>query len=148
LGSGEEERALRAETQRLGLGASIYWLGFRSQDEIPKFLQAADAFVHPSQWDPWPYAVLDAASSGLPLILSNRTGCHSDWMADPCCAVTYSCGNVEALAGVMRKMVNDTETRMILGRNALQQSSRHTELEYCKIFEHEVGNVMNKLKKI
>ena len=50
----------------------IQMLGWR--DDITRILAAADLYVHPSRWEGLPLAVLEALSSGLPVIYSDCAG--------------------------------------------------------------------------
>ena len=49
-----------------------------SEAEILDLLSLADGFILPSLGDPYPLAVIEAAFAGLPLLLSDRVGCHPD----------------------------------------------------------------------
>lgn len=54
-------------------------------------LAIVDAFILPSLGEPWGVAVIEAAFARLPLLLSNRVGCHPEalipdkngWLFDP-----------------------------------------------------------------
>ncbi len=135
LGSGPLEEALRKRAAGLGVGDRVSFLGFRNQSEMPAILQAADALVHPSEADPWPYSVLDAAISGLPLALSDRTGSYPDWAAEPPAARVFPCGDVSALSKIIEDWLHDPASLHILGVVARAKAERHRESVFCEIFE-------------
>ena len=56
----------------LGIGERVHFLGYRR--DVAKFIKGADAFAFPSNYDPCPLVVLEALSSGLPLITSRSVG--------------------------------------------------------------------------
>jgi glycosyltransferase involved in cell wall biosynthesis len=75
-GTGEEERELRAEAERIG--ARVVWLGFVNQSRIAAAYAAADCLVLPSESESWGLAVNEAMATGLPAVVTDRTGCHPD----------------------------------------------------------------------
>ncbi len=71
-GHGEQEPALRARVERLGLGARVRFLGFRT--DVPRLLAAADFLVLPSRWEGLPYAVLEAMASAKAVVATPVDG--------------------------------------------------------------------------
>ena len=50
----------------LNLEGQVHFLGYRR--DIPQLLAAFDIFIHPSNFDPFPLAVLETSSAGLPVV--------------------------------------------------------------------------------
>lgn len=50
----------------------VDFLGWR--DDVPRLLAAADLYVHPSRWEGWPVAVVEAMTAGLPVVASDCSG--------------------------------------------------------------------------
>lgn len=67
---GGHEAFLRAEVDRLGLGAAVRFLGSQVGPAKWATLRAADAFVLPSLSEGQPMAVLEAWSCGLPVLMT------------------------------------------------------------------------------
>lgn len=63
--------ALRARAHALGAGNRVHSIGVRPADEV---LAAADAVAVPSLYEPFSLVALEAAATGLPLVLSARAG--------------------------------------------------------------------------
>ena len=63
VGSGDQLAALRAETQRRGLGDRVHWLG--EQTEVAPFLASADLFALTSANEPLGLVLLEAAAVGV-----------------------------------------------------------------------------------
>ena len=72
VGADRHSARYRAQAQRLGLGHRVHWLGALA--EVGPCYGAADAFVLPTLYDPFPNAALEAFASGLPVLTSTRSG--------------------------------------------------------------------------
>ena len=113
----------------------INWLGFKNQSEIPGILQAADILIHTSQADPWPYAILDGAISGMALLLSNRTGSYPDWMAAPAGGMVFETGNIAQIADCLKTFVTNPLRLKAFQQAAEARAAHYTETTFCEIFE-------------
>lgn len=87
--------------KRLGVIDRVRFLG--PQTDVTPYLGAADAFLLPSWYDPFPNACIEALACGLPVIASTSTGTaeliHSGENGMVCRA-----GNVEELSQKMREL--------------------------------------------
>lgn len=72
VGRDKHERRYAAQATRLGLGARVHWCG--AQPDVRPYYGAADAFVLPTLYDPFPNAVLEAMACALPVITSRSCG--------------------------------------------------------------------------
>jgi UDP-glucose:(heptosyl)LPS alpha-1,3-glucosyltransferase len=60
---------------RLGLADRLHWHGATS--DAGRFFAAADVFVLPSVYDPFPLVVFEAMATGLPAVVSKLAGSAS-----------------------------------------------------------------------
>lgn len=59
-------------TEKLGVASRVtFWGG---QESVERFYAAADFFVQPTLYDPFPSVVLEAMASGLPVITTSQSG--------------------------------------------------------------------------
>ncbi|WP_407275559.1 glycosyltransferase [Halothiobacillus sp. DCM-1] len=72
IGSGAEESALRAQAAAHPDQPRIHFVGYR--DDIPTWLAAADLLVMPSRREGFPYTLIEALHSGLPVVASDFPG--------------------------------------------------------------------------
>jgi len=72
VGSGPLEAEARRLTSSLGLDDVIHWLGQRS--DAPALYQMFDCFVLLSQWEAYPYVILESFASGVPVIATSNLG--------------------------------------------------------------------------
>jgi glycosyltransferase involved in cell wall biosynthesis len=135
LGSGVLEEELKNLARELGVNDKITWLGFKNQSQIPAILQAADILLHTSQADPWPYAILDGAISGLALLLSDHTGSHPDWMAKPAAGMVFGVGKPDEIAGCLKTFVTQPKLLKACQQAAVTRAADYTETNFCDIFE-------------
>ena len=72
VGADRRTNALRRRADALGLGSRVIFAG--AQREVRPWYGAADCFVLPTLYDPFPNAALEAMASGLPVITSSNCG--------------------------------------------------------------------------
>ena len=65
-------RKYREMARRLGVFENIHFLGPRR--DVETYYAAADIFVFPTLYDPFPSVVLEAMASGLPVVTTTRCG--------------------------------------------------------------------------
>lgn len=71
-GQGDKQEELQKLIDTLNLQDNVKLLGFR--DDVPKLYDAADIFIHPSFREGLSVALMEAMSSGLPVIASRIRG--------------------------------------------------------------------------
>ncbi|MEJ5223384.1 MAG: glycosyltransferase family 4 protein [Anaerolineales bacterium] len=80
-GTGALLDELKARVQAAGLEEHIRFLGYQGEENILELLALSDAFLLPSLGDPYPLVVIEAEFAGLPVLLSDRVGCHVEALA-------------------------------------------------------------------
>src|SRR5258705_13772736 len=89
VGGRDRERARFARRARAaGLSGRVRFLGGR--DDVRPLYAAADCFILPTRYDPFPGAALEALAMGLPAIVGERCGAaevlrhgESGWICEP-----------------------------------------------------------------
>jgi glycosyltransferase involved in cell wall biosynthesis len=71
LGDGPEGPELKKQTETLAL-KRVDFVGAVPNEQIPKYLFEADAFVSPSHYESWGLVVNEAMAAGLPVLLSDK----------------------------------------------------------------------------
>jgi UDP-glucose:(heptosyl)LPS alpha-1,3-glucosyltransferase len=72
IAGGDDPRPWRRRAERLGVAGRLRFLGRRH--DLERVYRAADALVLPARYDAFGLVCLEAAASGLPLVLSGATG--------------------------------------------------------------------------
>lgn len=77
-GTGALKEALQARVRECGKEANIRFLGYQAETQVLELFSLADGFLLPSLGDPYPLVVIEASFANLPLLLSDRVGCHPE----------------------------------------------------------------------
>jgi UDP-glucose:(heptosyl)LPS alpha-1,3-glucosyltransferase len=88
VGKDGEQARFAARARAAGLGERVRFLG--AKDDVRPLYAAADCFVLPSRYDPFPNTALEAMAMGLPAIVSSRCGAAeiiepgaNGWVCEP-----------------------------------------------------------------
>jgi len=100
----------------LGLAGRVTIAG--PQTDPTPYFGAADAFVLPTLYDPFPNAALEAMACGLPVITSTKSGA-AELVLEHDAGLVCESRDIDALAGHMRTLL-DGPTRARMGANALR----------------------------
>jgi glycosyltransferase involved in cell wall biosynthesis len=73
-GQSDEMRKLIAYAEKVGVKDSIVFTGYYPDRKLPKLYQAADVFAFSTFYEHHPFAVLEALSTGLPVVTTNVGG--------------------------------------------------------------------------
>lgn len=109
-GNGEVDKG-KALAKELDITAQTVFLGWVSGKEKDKAFKEATTFCLPSYAEGFPMAVLDAWAYGLPVI-TTPVGGIPDIARDGINLLLFNAGDVESLAGAMRRMIDDSSLRM------------------------------------
>ncbi len=69
VGSGSLEQEMRQLATALGVASKVHFLGMRR--DVPALLNGADGYVLSSRYEGFPMVLLEAAASGLPLVVTS-----------------------------------------------------------------------------
>lgn len=120
-GEGPLRQHLQDEASSLGIANRVRFLGFVNQTQLPAVYTAADLFVLPSSYDACPVVVCEAMLCGLPVLLSDEIRGRFDLVIPGRTGEIFPCGNVEALAAALRKLLSDRAVLATLSLNARER---------------------------
>ncbi len=101
-GDGPLRTALQRRVTATSFSGHIHLVGRKSYEELPRFYQAASAFVLPSLADEWGLVVNEAMAAGLPVLVSKRAGCSRDLVEHGMNGFTFDPSSADELAARMR----------------------------------------------
>ena len=126
-GRGAEE--LDAEAARLGLQSAVRVTGFVSAADLPVFLAAALALVHPSKYEGFGLTPLEAMAAGTPVLAAN-TGALPEVVGDA--GMLLPPDDVDAWAKAMTRVSEDDDLRRSMVERGRAWSERFTWGEAAK----------------
>lgn len=116
-GRGDHEGKLRALTERLGLGETVSFLGYVSEEEKVSLLQSSWIHVLTSPKEGWGISALEAAACGTPTVASDSPGLR-DVVLDGRTGTLVRHGDVGALAEALASILRSPATRRKMAREA------------------------------
>ena len=119
-GDGEEMARLKAQVERLGLTASVRFIGHvKARDGFSK----GRLLVVPSRGDSMPYVVIEAGAAGVPMIAAKVGGIpeifgpHSDAL--------FTASNIAALANAIGAALDDPATVQLRAKALRERIFQH-----------------------
>jgi glycosyltransferase involved in cell wall biosynthesis len=122
IGDGPNRNELESCAKRYNISEYVKITGFINQKSIPFYIGAGDIVVMPSEKDPHPLAITESLIFGLPVVASDRVGCvgPTDTARPGVNALVYPCGDVDALADTLLKLVVNPDLREKMGKASLE----------------------------
>ncbi|HEX5046237.1 MAG TPA: glycosyltransferase [Gammaproteobacteria bacterium] len=112
FGRGPLEPELRAEIAALGLEGRVLLAGFR--EDLPSLLPGLDVLAHPAEREGLGLALLEAASSGVPVVACAAGGVP-DVVDDGRTGLLVPAGDGPGLRGALGRLLADPAERARLG---------------------------------
>lgn len=142
VGDGQEKSNLKSQISKLKLGNSVKLLG--RQNNLEEFYSQADAFLLTSDYEGWGMVVVEAASYGLPIIMTN-VGCAGELIKDGESGMVIPVNDQAKLEEAMVRLINNDNLRKKLAEGAFSAiknlpSKEETMVLYKKSWEKTMKN--------
>lgn len=119
----ERVTSLRAQVAALGMIERVKLLGYVEEGLVPALYRNAAVNVFPSRYEGFGFPVLEALAAGCPTITSPNSSL--DEVAGDA-AVIIPCGDPDALAGALERVVYDSEQRKSLRERGFARAATFT----------------------
>ncbi len=113
------EESLKKQIRELGLEGRVFLAGRTSH--IEKKYEEADVFVFGSNYEGCPNALMEAMAAGLPCISTDCPTGPADLITDGVSGLLVSVGDVKAMAGAMRRLIENPQEAVRFGKAARQR---------------------------
>jgi glycosyltransferase involved in cell wall biosynthesis len=123
-GEGDERAALERDVDELALRDRVRFLGALPREQVVELFAAADASILSSSWENFPHTVVEALAAGTP-VLATATGGVAEVVRDGENGLLVPLGDVDALAGAVRRFFADGDLRRRLRANATPSVERY-----------------------
>lgn len=121
-GEGDDRVSLEKLSKKLGIHASVNFLGRVDNSARTKLLAESWVALQPSIYEGWGITVIEANASATPVIASNVKGLK-DSVKDGVTGMLFKSGDYQDLALKMEEMIVNTKLRDELSSNALEWSA-------------------------
>ena len=137
IGDGELMEETKVFAKELGLADAVHFLG--SQSNVYPYLQQADVFLLPSDYEGMPMTIIEAMGTGLPIV-ATAVGGVPDMLTNEESGLLVPC-DPEAVAEAVLRLAETESLRENLGRKARQESRRFSAefmaQQYCAAYKKE-----------
>lgn len=117
--------SLHQLAQELGIAARVRFLGARS--DVPAILNASDIFVLASHYEGNPLSVMEAMAAGLTSVCT-AVGGVPELIQQERTGLLVPPGDEASLANALRRVIEDADLRMQLGRAARAYACEHFDI--------------------
>lgn len=107
----------------LGLTERVHFMGYRR--DIADIMRTVDLFVFPSRYEACTLVLLEALSSGLPVITATATG-GAELVTPECGIVLPDSDDIQALAAAMLSLVKEPSRMQQMGAAARIVAEQHS----------------------
>lgn len=114
VGDGSDRLQLEEMSAKLGLNSNIKFVGYKSQEEVRKYLQQTDIFVMSSFAEGIPVVLMEAMAAGLPVVATQIAGI-SELVEDGVNGYLVPPGDVITLTNRIEKLLIDNQRRIKFG---------------------------------
>jgi glycosyltransferase involved in cell wall biosynthesis len=133
-GDGPERQSLERSATALGVADRVRFSGPLSRDEVLTLFRAVDAALLTSAWENLPHSVVEALAVGTPVV-ATAVGGVPEVVRDGQNGLLVPAGDVEAIAGAIRRLAEDESLRTMLAANA---TGSVAELDETRLLERIV----------
>lgn len=134
--NGKWLHCLKNKCDELGLRDRVYFLENQSQPQVSSLMRNADLFIHTSKREAFGMVLIEAGSSGLPVIAS-KVGGVSEIIENPDFGVTVLPNDIDSLVSAIDRLLRCKELRRNVGENLKRRVNE----------EFSVDNMLFKYKR-
>jgi len=127
IGEGSKRKELEEFIKKNNFKNKIKLLGNLPRERVLKELQQSDIFVLISNWEGFPYTIIEAMNFGLPVIASNVGGINEAIKDD--CGILVERGDGQAIKKALEKLLKDPLLIKEMGEKAKERVEKHFSLE-------------------
>jgi len=125
-GTGADEEQLVKQIDEVGLSNFIFFKGWIDFKELPNFYNSGNVLLHPSNYDPFPNAILEAMACGLVVVSSDVAGSAIERIIDGENGFIHAAGNEIELAKKIQKIIDSSTLLSLWSDNARKTAKKWT----------------------
>jgi glycosyltransferase involved in cell wall biosynthesis/SAM-dependent methyltransferase len=145
-GAGSLRGYLESLTDSLGLGEHVRFLGYIAESDLPRYYQAADVYVLPTQeLEGFGLTTVESLASGTP-VLGTRVGATPEILLPLDPSLLFQAGTPEAMAQDLARLLETTLRDPSASQLLRQACRRHAET--CYSWDHSVAHLEETLARL
>ncbi len=137
LGDGPAKSALCEQAQRLGIADRSVFVG--QVDNPFSYYRAADVFAHPSRYEGFPNALIEAMACGLPPIVSDASPGPLELVDAGRTGFVFPVDHSDELAEALFNLIKDASLRQRIGAAAMQRVSEFDPANALPVWDRVIG---------
>lgn len=148
-GTGAEDANLRALSAQLGLADRVRFLGYLSEDQLPRYHGCADMFIQTNRTvagdtEGFGIVFLEANACGSPVI-GGIAGGTADAIEEGVSGIRVDGDDLDAVRGAIEQLAGDPALRQRMGEAGLERVRRGFSADACaRRFEDLILNLVGK----
>ncbi len=119
VGDGPDEAMLKQRVTELGITSHVVFHGYQTGFHLGLFYLAGDCFLLTSDYEGWGMVIIEAATAGLPIIMTD-VGCAGELIVDGVSGLVVPPGDAAAITKAMERIAGDALLRQQLSVGALK----------------------------
>jgi glycosyltransferase involved in cell wall biosynthesis len=123
-GDGPQLENLKSLSAELGIQERVHFLGWQAREDLTKQYQRANIFLFPSRHEGMPNAVLEAMSTGLPVVATRIAG-SEELVIEGETGLLVQTENVDELRESFRRILVDPGQRKKMGLASRQRVEKN-----------------------
>ncbi len=144
-GDGPQLDALKSLAAELGLSGRVTFLGWQSRAELTQWYHRSNLFLFPSRHEGMPNAVLEAMSSGLPIVATRIAG-SEELVLDGETGLLVNAEDVDSLRDALSRLIVEEKMRKSMGHASRQRveseySWENVARQYSDILQSLITNL-------
>jgi len=143
IGDGPEQANLQALARELGIGDRVHFRGFVPNELKYQILANSDLFVLASLHEGFGVVYLEAMFCGLPIVAANQGG-QVDILDKNVTGDLVTAGNVHEMTDAIRRLLDDTERRLNIGRGNRARAEKYTIAKVTGRYEDAFDKLLTK----
>jgi glycosyltransferase involved in cell wall biosynthesis len=129
VGDGPEGGNLRSLVDDLRLQDRVSFEGFKQKEELASYLENADGFLFPTDFDIWGLVLVEAMAVGLPCVASVHAGAAHDLIVDGVNGFIADYSNTVEVLGKIEWILNQPVQASKMGMRAKDFIGRRARVE-------------------
>ena len=146
IGDGPERGKLEAIARLLEIDSRVWFTGQKPHDQIPNWINAADALVLPSRNEGLPTVMVEALACGKPVVATDVGGVR-EVLVDANLGIIVPPENVQALAAALEAMPQRHWDHQAIRRRGQDFSWDQFNRKLGQVYHHVLGTASHEISR-